>query len=87
MNEPPPREVVRSKDFEDDAAFIEPELERFDEMFRGIEWLMARSPLLGRVVVRLRFGPNRRQVKVTALVTEQQAILTGIEYDEAGPDA
>lgn len=73
-----PREVVSSPEFQAQARRIESNVRRFDELFRGIEWALARSQREGPVVLTADLGSQGRKVQVTATVEATKVTLTGI---------
>jgi len=75
-----PREVVRSEDFESAAKAIQPDVQRFDEVFRGIEWALARTEHIGDVVLTADLGFGGPFVRVRATIGTQ-AVLTSISLD------
>lgn len=73
-----PREVLTTPQFDAQAKAIQSDVKRFDELFTGIEWTIARSQYEGPVVLRADLGTNGPRVEVRAEVEEKQALLTGI---------
>lgn len=75
-------EVVYSHDYEAQAKAIEPDYARLDEMMAGAEWVIARSPLRGDVIVILNPGGDLPRLAVSATIGDDQAEVTGIETAE-----
>jgi hypothetical protein len=73
---------VPTPQFDAQARAIEPNVRRFDELFRGIEWALARTPQTGRVVLTADLGSAGPRVKVTATVEANTVTLTAITLTE-----
>lgn len=77
-SEPIPRSVTYSAEYAEQAATVEPDVRRLDEMIRGLEWVLARTPLRGSVLVVLDPGRGGPKLEVRATVEAQGALVTGI---------
>ena len=73
-----PRTVTYSKEYEKQAAAIEPDVQRLDAMMRGLEWALARTPLRGPVVAILNPGVGKPRLEVRATIADDGALVTGI---------
>ncbi len=76
--DPIPRTVTYSDEYHRQAASIEADYRRLDEMMRGAEWVLARTPLRGAVIVTLNPGGRARHLEVYAEVTDAEAVVNGI---------
>ena len=76
--DPTPRTVTYSQEYLRHAEAIEADYRRLDEMMRGAEWVLARTPLRGEVIVTLNPGGTARHLDVYAEVTDAEAVVNGI---------
>ena len=73
-----PKEVITTPEFDAQRTSVEPNIKRFDEAFRGIEWSLARWHTAERVILVARLGTQGPVIEVRATVEQARVILTGI---------
>jgi hypothetical protein len=89
-----PRSLIHDKTFDDQAELIQPDLLRFDDIFRGIEWKIQMFPEMCEEVegttlriVKTQDFPDNPSIRIYFSITsEEYCTLHWVEFAEPQPE-